>query len=485
MRLKRKQRMVLVVALLATTSLAAQQPFDLDPSFRTVIQENYVNSIAVLGDGGIFLSGRIKFPGDQNFRGSAKLLSNGQQDLTFPTFPQTTGGGPIRRWNDQYYVMTAATVRRLTAAGLVDPSFVSMNSSPYFGSNQGGDYHVFPDGRVLLSGVHAVNYPPGGFSGSHCLVWFTNTGQLDTTRIHRKCNGAVYDIEPLPDGKFLLSGVLSTYEGTPVGRIFRVHADGALDTTFQTTIHWGQAVGYHQQADGKVIAAGRFLFQGDPDTLHLVRLMPDGQRDESFNNHLRSWTTQGGSERPWGGLYPITPDRFIVYGAFEAIDEQPRGAIALIDTAGNLLDDWFGEGGCGSWNDQGLIKRSVSGIVPDGDGNYYIWGSYHGYNDGTTNDTQQRMVSRLYGLNVGVPEQEQLRLEVFPNPASTQLTVQLEHQLPGAVLLLRDALGREVLQQRVAGHYNTLAVQGLAPGVYLLELWGDGRRMAKQRVVVE
>ncbi|MCW5897985.1 MAG: delta-60 repeat domain-containing protein [Flavobacteriales bacterium] len=375
--------------------------------------------------------------------------------------------------------------------GQNDLSFAlgSVPTIPYFTPSQGGDYHVYPDGRVLLSGAHSVNYPQGGFTGTHHLIWFTNTGQLDTTRTHRKANAAIYKIHQLSDGRFLLSGVLTQYEGTPVGRILRVHPDGELDTTFHTSIYWGQAVGFHELPDGRVLAAGRFLFQNDPDTLHLVRLLPDGQLDNTFNNHLRSlYNGQFGPTGfyPWGGVFPIDQERMVVYGAFTSIDEQARGGIALVDTAGNLLDAPFGEGGCGQYlYDGSTLHGSIEGITMAPVGHYYIWGAYHGYDDGSTHDPLQRMVSRLYGLNVGVEEQQVLPWRVYPNPASTQLTVELEQVPPGAMLLLRDALGRAVRQEGISGHYHTLALQGLGGGLYLLEVWQGGKRLAAEKVVVE
>jgi hypothetical protein len=52
-------------------------------------------------------------------------------------------------------------------------------------------------------------------------------------------------------------------------------------------------------------------------------------------------------------------------------------------------------------------------------------------------------------------------------------------------LLLRDALGREMLRERIAGHYPTLSVQQLPAGLYLLEVWSKGQRVGSERVVVE
>jgi hypothetical protein len=49
-----------------------------------------------------------------------------------------------------------------------------MNDGPYFASLQGGDYHVFPDGRVLMSGSHQLSDTIRGFVGYE-PIWFTNT----------------------------------------------------------------------------------------------------------------------------------------------------------------------------------------------------------------------------------------------------------------------------------------------------------------------
>ena len=82
----------------------------------------------------------------------------------------------------------------------------------------------------------------GAIVGIYNLIWFTNTGYLDTTKTHRYCNGVIYEIEEQADGKFLCSGTCTTYEGQPVSRIFRVHPDGALDTSFDSEVVGGRAV---------------------------------------------------------------------------------------------------------------------------------------------------------------------------------------------------------------------------------------------------
>ena len=222
--------------------------------------------------------------------------------------------------------------------------------------------------------------------------------------------------------------------------------------------------------------------------MHLIRLLPNGDLDPTFNNYLQSTSSQNGGLAAWSGIYPVHPDRWLVYGAVRTINGLPRGGIAVVDSSGNLLNDVLYGSGYGVWNDQGILKGSIAGVQPTFNGYTYIWGSYHGYDDGTTNDPDQRMISRLYGVDVGVPEvaQPTMELAVYPNPATTTITLQLVEVPTGATLQLRDALGREVLQQCVSGHYNSVDVSTLSAGVYMLEVvLSNGQRVSSERVVVE
>lgn len=82
-----------VAALLAATVALSQWHFRLDTSFRTNIGEKNVNYMHFLEDGRIFLSGRVRYPGEWFDRGGSCVLPNGWLDTSFPPFPQTTGGG--------------------------------------------------------------------------------------------------------------------------------------------------------------------------------------------------------------------------------------------------------------------------------------------------------------------------------------------------------------------------------------------------------
>ena len=60
-------------------------------------------------------------------------------------------------------------------------------------------------------------------------------------------------------------------------------------------------------------------------------------------------------------------------------------------------------------------------------------------------------------------------LRFFPVPASTSVQIESHRELIGAVLIIRDATGRVVMQQRVLPDRNTIDVSALARGVYMCE----------------
>jgi len=485
MRTSRMMRLVLTTVLSALGNVGLPQtPFALDTNFRTIIPEVYVSSLHPLDDGRLLVAGNFRHPESQTLLGLGRLSLDGSWDLSFDA--SNRGSGRIKPWNDRFYVANTQTVQRILYDGDDDEDFIHMNLGPYFSSLQGGDYHVFPDGRVLMSGAHILSDTERGFEGLYSLIWFSNEGYLDTTRIHRYCDNVIYEIEQQPDGKFLCSGTMNSFEDEAVKRIFRVEADGSLDPSFQAGIEqWGVAFEFEFLDDGRILAGGSFKAVGSEDTLSLIRLMPDGALDPSFNLLYFKKSYRPDALNLVTGIMGLGDGRMVITGGFDRIDGNVRGCVAMLDIDGNLLDDAFTGTGCDTLLTATGITKSVRNIVAAPNGSYYIFGGYSGYDDGTTNDTEQRMVSRLYGLDVGVRERSVAQMAVYPNPTYTQLTVDLELAVAHGLLILKDAMGREVLRQSATGHYTLLDVSRLAAGVYTLELRGNDRRLAIERVVVQ
>jgi uncharacterized delta-60 repeat protein len=467
-----------LAAVLATSVAQPQEPFGLDTTFRLNADTWYVGSVVPLESGKILLSGRIRFPGDWpgHFRGSVRVHSNGAFDMDFQDFPHTFGGGRATRWNDRIYIQGGQIVRRLWGDGLIDPSFIMMNDGPYFASYQGGDYHVFPDGRVLMTGYHSLNDSVRGFTGQHCLIWFSNEGYLDTTRIHRTCAPLhmTNTLHEQPDGKFLVCGTGNIYDGQPVGHTFRIHPNGDLDTTFHPGTPWHNFNAFTTLDDGRIIGSGLVKTEFDsPDSIHIVRLLPDGAIDSTFNYLLHLRNDQLGQFLPlW---HTVLPDgRIVLHGNFSEVEGHPRGGIALLDADGHLLHTHFTGGGCGAYDYQGYIYHGTQGMVQAPDGSWYIFGAYHGYDDGTINDPGQRLVSRLYGLDVGVAEQPPVPpLRVWPNPGADRLHIEIPEGLSPdgrATSRVYDAQGRTVLTHPHVSDGVPVDVAALANGLYTVEV---------------
>lgn len=200
--------MFTVVAYMAATATCAQWSFTLDQGFRTQIQEKNVNSIALMPDGNLLISGRIRFPGDMSDRGSARLLPNGQRD---PSFQGFIGGGVIVPWNDRFYV-GIGLVRRLLENGLNDPQSASFH--PFVLAFQPYDLFV---NYNYYDNVGSPEQRPScvedefGVPETYIGDWFYDLASFPVPiqfEKERDCNVGILDIEEGFQG--LMAGSLSS-----------------------------------------------------------------------------------------------------------------------------------------------------------------------------------------------------------------------------------------------------------------------------------
>lgn len=484
-----------VAALCWPTQVRAQSTFELDTTFRLPFQVRNINDVLLLPDGDLVLSGGIRVEGDEELllRGGVRVNPDGTQDSDFPAGWMM--GAQLTPWQDKVY---ANGFRRLNLPEFsLDPTWDLINA-PYISLVQYGQYHVFPDGRVLMSGFHSLSDTERGFVGSYELIWLTNTGLLDTTRVHRNANGTILRLKQTPEGKFMCYGYGTHFEGHAVPRVFRVHADGSWDSTFVAPFpsFTGYCFGFLPLADGRCYAAGQFMLPNSTDTLHLVRLMPDGSLDPTFNNAVEYQLSPSiDFDGPLlGGVFPLTENRLLVFGSFERAAGHLHRGICMIDSTGNVLPEYFPGDGCNPYNYLGSIYSSISGVTPTGDGDLYIWGAYRGYDDGMVNDTLQRLISRLHIPDLStalaprvIPNAPKL-LSLAPNPASTWVVVSYDLLVMPAEceVLVRDLAGRVVLSKRLEEIKAELLLdtRTLSPGTYVVDITSRKRSLAPPEKLV-
>ncbi|MCB9183331.1 MAG: hypothetical protein H6591_05385 [Flavobacteriales bacterium] len=263
----------------------------LDSSFDPLGGANTViRGIALDASGRIHIAGA--FTSVQGFLRNhfACLSATGELDHQFnmPGLQFTVGGGArdllvlpdgdiiVGGWFSHFNNTRRNSVLRLDPDGNQDPGFSS-------GTGVAGIVHCVAadqQGRVLLGGSFS------GYNG----VARTNVlrllpdGSLDMGwDPGQYLNGTVTRIVVQPDGKMLLTGAFTQFNGVPRSRILRLNVDGSLDGGFDPGIGAGEndIRCIALQPDGRMIVGGYFLnYNGVP--ARIVRLNADGTQDPTF-----------------------------------------------------------------------------------------------------------------------------------------------------------------------------------------------------------
>ena len=180
-----------------------------------------------------------------------------------------------------------------TLPSRIPPTTPGNNSNPGVGSpvfpGQVYAIGVWTNDEALIGG----DFPTyNGVARSGVALVQTN-GQLDTTfdpgsgvsgDISGQGNDARVNAVAVAGNQFYLGGNFTAYNNTPANGVVRVNSDGSRDTTFNTAAGADGAVrALLVQPDGKVLIGGDFThFNGVPRN-YIARLNSDGSLDTSFD----------------------------------------------------------------------------------------------------------------------------------------------------------------------------------------------------------
>lgn len=168
------------------------------------------------------------------------------------------------------------------------------------------------------------------------LVYLAGTGVLpgrpDHT-FHPEVNGtAVYAVAVQPDGKLIIGGNFTSINGQPRNHIARLLPDGTLeglDTFNPGTGASSQVNCIALQPDGKIVIGGNFTSFNGQSRNRIARLNSDGT--------LESTTTFNPGTGPNGFVYAVVvqPDgKIILGGSFNNVNGQSRSRIARLTSGG-------------------------------------------------------------------------------------------------------------------------------------------------------
>jgi len=183
---------------------------------------------------------------------------------------------------------------RLGATGAVDTAFTrhvgnATNISRILALANGQYLLGAAGGDVKAGGLTRTDLLRLNADGSADALFSSGTGPTSTRRKGYAQNYAVQ-----PDGKILVVGLFDTYDGQAAAGVVRLQPNGSLDTSFSvgtgvdvnSTIRFNQVSVVAVQPDGKILVGGSFsTFNGNPAN-GLVRLNANGSRDTSFTSTL-------------------------------------------------------------------------------------------------------------------------------------------------------------------------------------------------------
>jgi uncharacterized delta-60 repeat protein len=294
-----------------------------------------VLSIALQSDGGILVGGQFtEFDGNPA-NGLARLNADGTLDEGFGIGDgfdgdvysialQPDGGILVGGDFTEFDGGSANNMVRLNADGTRDSGFGigdGFNNSVYSIAMQ-------PDGGILVGGFFTE------FDGdpANGLARLNADGTLDEGfGIGDGFDGDVYSIALQPDGGILAGGDFTEFDGNPANFLVRLNADGSIDTGFGIGTGFDKSVrSIALQSDGKVLVGGGFTsFDGNPANF-LVRLNADGSLDSGFDIGAGfDKSVQAIALQPDGGI--------LAGGDFTSFDGNPANfLVRLVELTGDI-----------------------------------------------------------------------------------------------------------------------------------------------------
>lgn len=279
--------------------------------------------------------------------GGAVLGERTNVDVTLPDNDEA--GTPGRGFNGSVWNISRQFDGKFIVAGAFTSAFgqaggrvIRLNADftvdPSFSVGLGADREVYisrpqSDGKILLAGWFTT------FNGATAnrIVRLNSDGSIDPTfNAGLGADQFIESVATQPDGKIVVVGGFSRFAGAARKGIARLNADGSLDTSFvpplMSSFFFGHAVAL--LSDGRmIIAASPSGASASASNDCVFRLNTDGSRDGTFVVRFG---------KPWGvtDLLVGSDDKILVGGNFLTVNDMKRSRLARLNPDGSL-DETF------------------------------------------------------------------------------------------------------------------------------------------------
>lgn len=426
----------------------------------------------------------------------------------YDSFLQPDGAIVIGGWFKRYNGVTRRGVAKLTPDGMLDATFdpgEGMHSSHW---SQVRTVAPGADDKIMVGGEFE-SFDNAPYESLVCLnsdgtidTTFVNIiGEGGALPIE------VNDILPLPDGSFLVGGNFNSYTSEEGCDIVKILAGGILDPSFSAgtgftslnnnSLHNN---GTHVnemllQADGRILVAGHFSKYNGIVRRCIARILPTGALDGSFvpddfaayEAHAIALQSDGkilvgGDFTTWTGPQVPPLVRLFPNGDLDTTFLYPPGYDNVVELYVDALDRIYVStaysSSCKRLNPDGSPDPSwsvgqavVYHFTPQQDkmlvcGNF---SSYHG--------TPRHGIARLNNdFTTYTPDaMSKPAPGIYPVPTRDIITLNRDASWIGAEITLADMQGRAVLRTTLLEQQMQLDVSSLIPGIYALQLQKHGK----------
>ena len=285
----------------------------------------------------------------------------GANNGVYSTVVQTDGKILVGGWFTSFNGTLCNRITRLNLDGTIDATF-----NPGSGPNEEiQTISVQTDGKIIIGGWFT------SFNGTpiNYLARLNSDGSLDPTfNIGTGANSLVVTSAIQPDGKILIGGMFSQFDGQNKSYFTRLNTDGSLDNTFNPVSGPnGYVNGLALQSDGKIIICGQFSTYNGTTRKSVARINTDGTLETTFNSFY-------GANSSVNSVAIQSDGKVVICGNFTTYGTIARNRIARINIDG-LNDNTFNPG-------TGLNVEARK-LFLQSDGKIVVGGSFTNYN-GTT-----------------------------------------------------------------------------------------------------
>lgn len=438
-----------------------------------------VFAIEIQNDGKILVGGDFtEYNGNSSRPYLLRLNANGTLDNTFNANVNSAVLAIETDNNDIYIGGVFSTVggvsrnclAKLTSSGTLVTAFTSQIEN-------GGVVNSIKNlssGAIFVAGL--FDYAPNSIIKNSLIVTKQN-GNAQILVGHPGFNDVIintavdFDGNANGDTLIVCTGLFTEMYGSVASGIGRMKFRAANNLPVNDSPNFNSGVGFNLIArasailsDNKMVVTGLFDSYKGINSPKIAKINNDGTIDNSFTSPFSTGLYSGNA-------IEVDAEGYIVVGG-SFMDGGNQANLYRLNPSGQI-DAAFNPAGTGP-NDL------VNIMAWQADGKLLVGGSFTQYNGISYNG----IVRLNYTTTVSVPESEnELVMNVFPNPASSELNIQLPDYCTQAVVKLIDLAGRVVILKEVTDtNLSSLDIAELQSGIYLLNVTAGGQYVTQKIV---